>query len=165
MGIWKKVCLHHSLTKDGVTVDWQAIRRFHTSWRIGGTIVSEKEAREALREGNKTVVAPWLDIGYHFGIEKINNHYEVLAGRPLNISGAHCVGQNSIAIGFVFIGNYDVEEPVNEMLLAGAKFLKGLMLELDISLEEVYGHHFYASYKSCPGTKFNIENFKKMLGR
>jgi len=165
MSIWKKVCLHHSLTKDGVVADWQAIRRFHTSWRIGGTIVTEKEAREAIRNGEKNVVAPWLDIGYHFGVEKVNDHYEILAGRPLNISGAHCTGQNNIAIGLLFVGNYDIEDPPQEMLLYGAKFLKGLMIELDIFKDEVYGHSTFASYKSCPGTKFDVDNFKKLLGR
>ena len=165
MSVWKRVCLHHSLTKDGIIVDWQAIRRFHTSWRIEGNIVTEQEAREALRRGEKTVVPPWLDIGYHFGVEKINNHYEVLAGRPLNISGAHCTGQNSIAIGLLFVGNYDVEEPPQEMLISGAKFIKGLMLELGITEEGIYGHRTFAHYKSCPGTKFDIENFKILLGR
>ena len=41
------IIFHHSLTKDGTVVDWEAMRRYHE--QVNG----------------------WSDIGYHYGIERV----------------------------------------------------------------------------------------------
>ena len=58
-------CIHHSLTKDGTVVDWDAIRRYH-------------------KETNG-----WTDIGYHYGIERVGGGLSLQIGRPESQPGAH----------------------------------------------------------------------------
>ena len=59
------IVIHHSLTKDGTVVDWEAIRRYH-------------------KETNG-----WSDIGYHYGIERVGGGLSLQVGRPESQPGAH----------------------------------------------------------------------------
>jgi hypothetical protein len=130
---WRFIMIHHSLTKDSQTVSWQAIRKYHV-------------------ETNG-----WLDIGYHFGIELINDQYEVLVGRPLDTPGAHCKENqmNNLAIGVCCVGNYDLEEPPAAMIAVLSKrLLVPLMRQFSIAKEQIVFHRDFATYKSCPGNLF-----------
>ena len=93
MNTWTHIIIHHSLTEDGQTVNWQAIRRYHI------------------------VDLGWADIGYHYGIEWIHRGYEILVGRPLSMDGAHTLGMNDKAIGICVVGNYDVQYPMAAMIV------------------------------------------------
>ena len=135
---WSHIMLHHSLTKDGATVSWQAIRRYHMK-DMG-----------------------WDDIGYHYGIELVNDHYEIFVGRPLDEQGAHCVGMNANAIGICFVGNFD-EAPVPlDQWAAGTLFVKSLCRILLIPSVRVIAHRDYAP-KSCPGKLFDMDLFRRDL--
>lgn len=139
---WTHILIHHSLTEDNKTVSWDAIREYHTKTQ------------------------GWADIGYHFGMEMgPNNKYLILGGRPLNRTGAHCKegGMNGKAIGFCFVGNYDLSDPPVPMLVQGAEFILGLMDAFSIPRARVQAHRDYATYKSCPGTKFDMDIFRDLL--
>jgi hypothetical protein len=145
--------LHHSLTKDGATVSWQAIRKYH---------------KETMG---------WKDIGYHFGIEQIGaisppnpplekggeGGFEILVGRNLDQEGAHCIGMNQEAIGICFIGNFD-ETPVPfDQWRKGVAFVASLCKIFDILPQFIVGHRDYAP-KSCPGKLFDLRIFRSDVG-
>jgi hypothetical protein len=131
------IIIHHSLTRDSGTVSWGAIRTYHIS-------------------------RGWKDIGYHFGVELINNQYEILIGRPWNETGAHTRGINTKAIGICFVGNYDEIPPPTDMLLKGGKLISCLMKDFGIPLKNVRPHRAFAD-KTCPGKLFNMDIFRKII--
>lgn len=135
---WTHIILHHSLTEDGQTVNWQAIRNYHVN-TLG-----------------------WRDIGYHWGIEWIHRGYEVLMGRPMDQAGAHTLGMNDKAIGICVVGNFDVQYPREEMFARLVPLIRWLMDVYSIPPGKIQGHRDY-SEKSCPGKNFNIDDLKARL--
>lgn len=162
---WKNIVLHHSLTKDGKVVDTQAIRRYHTSYRIDSHIVCGEEfyCRQRRGEG-KLFQLPWSDIGYHFLVENINDHWEVLFGRPLTKNGAHCAGRmNHDGIGVCFVGNYDEWTPDPKMITCAVETLIVPLCKIfKIDTDHIVGHRQF-SQKTCPGKRFDIDDFCKKV--
>lgn len=143
---WHYIVIHHSLTKDQTVVDWPAIRKYH------------KE------------VLGWTDIGYTFGIERVyrasvGDSYEILVGRQLNQTGAHCKqqGKNKDSIGICLIGNFDLMPPPKEQLDQLVNLTKALMEIFKIPKKNVAGHCDFASYKTCPGKAFPWTKFLSLL--
>jgi hypothetical protein len=139
---WEGIMIHHSLTKDGVVKDWDAIKRYHIE------------------------TMGWKDIGYHLGIEWVFDHYEYQIGRPLNMPGAHCKenGQNTKTIGICLVGNYDLAPPSKEQLKLLGKLCRELMAAYKINIENIRFHRQYATYKSCPGTLLSKSDILKAIG-
>jgi len=135
------IILHHSFTEDSKTVSWGAIKRYHV-----------KELR-------------WTDIGYHFGIELINDDYQILMGRMPGKYGAHCkeFGMNSTSIGICFVGNFDIQRPNSILWEKGLELVRWLTEIYKIPRERVQGHRDYATYKTCPGLLFDMNNFRSDL--
>ncbi len=136
------VMLHHSLTTDGPTVSWGAIRYYHT------------------------VIKGWRDVGYHYGIELISSghhqYYEILQGRMPDQVGAHCYqgGMNRKSIGVCLVGNFD-EDPVPQgQMDRTIELVSWLLGEFHIPVENILGHRDFASYKSCPGSQFDLDAFR-----
>ena len=135
------IVIHHSLTKDSGTVSWDAIRRYHVD------------------------VQGWRDIGYHFGIELVGKRYEIFCGRMLGERGAHCkqVMMNDVSVGVCLIGNFDTRTPPGGQLNLAVKLCRSLMEMFSIPVENVKGHFEFASYKTCPGRMFDMNEFRKQL--
>jgi len=135
------IILHHSLTQDSKTVSWGAIKRHH---------IEERK---------------WSDIGYHFGTELINEDYQVLLGRMPNKPGAHCkqFSMNYNSIGICFVGNFDLHKPTSLMWEKGLELVRWLKEVYKIPTDHVRGHCEYAAYKSCPGTLFDVNQFRRDL--
>jgi len=136
------IILHHSLTKDSGTVSWGAIRRYHTQDK------------------------GWSDIGYHFGIEDVGGHYEMLAGRMPDEVGAHCTqqGMNRKSVGICCVGNFDEIEPPHEQVMCCLKLVRYLTAVWGIDAENVLGHREVAlDGRSCPGRLFDMEKFRAMI--
>jgi len=140
MGMRAFVMIHHSLTEDGQTVSWQAIRRYHIG--LG-----------------------WHDIGYHAGVELVNDHLEAFIGRPENEVAAACKEQhmNELALHVCLVGNYDLAPPSDALLEFTAKYVVRPWLErYKLTVEHIVGHRDYATYKSCPGTQFDLDRLRRL---
>lgn len=133
------IILHHSLTEDGQTVSWGAIRRYHM------------------------VDCGWSDIGYHFGIELVGRDYEIFVGRMMTDIGAHTVGKNDSSIGVCFVGNFDAQPPPRKQWDLGLRLVKSLCEVFSIPTTLVYPHRRFAPYKSCPGRMFDTKEFIEQL--
>lgn len=133
------IIIHHSLTKDTDSVSWGAIRHYHVN------------------------TMGWRDIGYHFGVELVRGIYTIQIGRDEKESGAHCKGMNSKSVGICCVGNFDEKEPPEAMLKELRRLVGYIMKFNNIPVENVRGHHDYASYKSCPGKLFDMEAFRNSL--
>lgn len=140
-----KIIIHHSLTEDGATVSWNAIRDYHVK-----------------NNG-------WRDIGYHYGIELVGEQYDIFKGRMDDEVGAHCLGFNDKSIGICVVGNFDQAAPNDKQLALLKKLCRALMNIYGIKTEDVLGHwETYekmgqAVQKSCPGNKFSMPTFRAAL--
>lgn len=151
------IVLHHSLTRDGKTVSWGAIR----DWHMGITPGSPYRFR---------------DIGYHGCVELIGNHYEILIGRIPGTTGAHAkeMGMNHRSIGVCVVGNWDIAEPPKEQLDKLRELCKWFMKIYYIAPQQVIGDRDVGlmagmdwrdghSYKTCPGKLFPLDAFRQSL--
>lgn len=141
----KCIIIHHSLSDDTKTRNWDAIREYH------------------IHENG------WSDIGYHYGVEQINDEVRIMIGRPLDVMGAHILGLNHKSIGICLVGNYDKKAPSKEKWTRLLSLVRKLQYRFDILSTHVFGHGeaqkmLNASHvKSCPGIKFNMRKFRREL--
>lgn len=135
----KRIVLHHSLTKDSGTVSWGAIRKYHIE------------------------TMHWTAIGYAAGLELVNDRYEILIGRMLNEQGAHTAGHNQDSLGICCVGNFDeIDVPKQQWDLA-VRFATSLCDLFSIPTDEIYGHREFNPLKTCPGTHFDLNEFRILV--
>lgn len=160
------ILLHHSKTKDGSVVDWQAIRRYHKSWAHDGRIITREEAMQLKLKG-EYVKRPWRDIGYHYGIEAINGTYEIVLGRFSTQSGAHCYqeGMNFKSLGICIIGDYDAKPMDTYLYNKVVSLCTALCVVHNIPPKNIKGHRDFASYKTCPGKKVDISRIREDVAK
>ncbi len=133
-----KIIIHHTWSPDNPSrYDWEAIRRYHLD------------------------VKEWDDIGYHYGIEKVDSVYQLFRGRPEHVVGAHCVGNNMNSLGIAVIGNFDTAEPVDEVYSMLALLCCSRM-QKHPKITAIEPHNKYAD-KTCPGKKFNMEKLVNLV--
>jgi hypothetical protein len=135
--------VHHSLTPDGTSVSWGAIRKYHVE------------------------TMGWHDIGYHMGVERVGDHLEALVGRPEDEDAAACNQEqmNRLALHVCVVGDYDIVPPADELLNYLARYvIVPWMLRHNITPDRIVRHGDYATYKSCPGRAFDIEHLRLIAG-
>lgn len=130
MRVIDKIIIHCSATIEGKNFSVQDIATWH------------------IEKGLK-------NIGYHF---VINLDGTIKKGRPIEESGAHCLGQNKNSIGICYIGGIDKNgQPKDTRTAAQIRSMNYLIKDL---LEElrfiqpkltitVHGHREFAN-KACP---------------
>lgn len=134
--------IHHTLTADSAqTMSWDAIRRVHREWG-------------------------WRDIGYHLGIERIEETWQALVGRPpdAKAAAAYQDGMNRKGFHVAFTGNFDEYPPPQDMLDFAAPILAGYCEVFGIPLARVIGHRDIVGVtKSCPGKLFDLDRLRKLI--
>jgi len=138
------IICHHSLTADGQTVSAGAIFDWHTG----------KHPESPFR-------FPY--VGYDLLIEYARDRYHAIAGHPFGLVGYHTRGHNLDSVAICFVGNYDLAPPPDEMLTLGAGHIRGYLWAFGIQPSEIYGHRDFASYKSCPGERFDMDRLRAMI--
>ena len=125
-----KIIIHCSATMEGKNFSVQDIATWH------------------IEKGLK-------NIGYHF---VINLDGTIKKGRPIEESGAHCLGQNKNSIGICYIGGIDKNgQPKDTRTAAQVRAMDNLLKDLLDELRfiqpgliiTVHGHREYAN-KACP---------------
>jgi N-acetylmuramoyl-L-alanine amidase len=137
------IIIHHSATADSGTVSWGAIEEYHTKTQ------------------------GWADIGYHAGVELVNGKAYALIGRGLQYVAAATKESNMNTNGLhvCVVGDFDKVAPSEAVLKVLAERVVGpWMKQFKIPVANVKGHRDYTPSKTCPGTKFSLENFRKRLG-
>lgn len=87
----------------------------------------------------------WSDIGYHYVIYLDGTVHE---GRPVEITGSHCLGHNKISIGICYIGGGGgVDTRTEEQKDALVDML--VYLKTTYPKARIYGHRDFSA-KSCP---------------
>lgn len=133
-----EIVIHHSAGEDRPDLQWNEIRRWHTADPPHGM--------------------GWRDIGYHAGIEWIEDGYEILMGRAWDETGAHTLGHNDLALGLCFIGDFNKYAPGPAALTAGARLVAYWMRIFGIPLAKIFRHDTL-NETDCPGKLFNLTVF------
>jgi hypothetical protein len=158
--------VHHSGTLDGRSFSWPAIRAYHTAYKCEGYIIDPAHVRQLIAQG-APVESPWTDIGYHFGIELVDRHYEIAVGRMINEAGAHCAaaGMNHRSLGICFVGNFDERPMPLDQYALGLRLVRALMQVIGIPRSRVMGHCEVSpgGGRTCPGRHFDLEQFRTDL--
>ncbi len=100
----------------------------------------------------------WSGIGYHFVIRR---NGEIENGRPVEVTGAHCQGQNRDSIGICLVGGIDRNgDPQNNFTDVQFQALRKLVADLKNNFPQVtvHGHCEFAN-KACPC--FDVQEFFK----
>ncbi len=114
---------------------------------------AEHVKRNHLRRG-------FRDIGYNYIVERDG---KVIAGRPLDIPGAHCIAgrMNFTSIGVALIGNFEERKPYTEQIASLVTLLQELQLKYSIKLEKILLHKdVKGSATKCPGKHFPWDDIK-----
>lgn len=158
------IVIHHSATDDSETLSWPAIRRYHTSYKCEGKIIKPEAVKDLIAQG-APVQKPWRDIGYHFGIEQVGRQFEILVGRMLTETGAHCPqgNMNRNGIGICLVGNFDKEPPPPAQWDLAVRLVQSLMQTFIITPARVFGHRELNPHKTCPGQLFDMERLRRAI--
>jgi hypothetical protein len=171
----QNIIIHHSATRDGTANDWDAIRRYHMSWRYQGRVLTPEEGAAMLAKKIPGVERPDIEIGYHRGFERVGSTLVLREGRAIGEPGAHCreLAMNFKSIGYCIVGNFDLAPPDVEILKAVAAQAKADCATYGIPVNAILGHREVGAmagfdwrrgqYKSCPGKHFPMDTLRALV--
>jgi N-acetyl-anhydromuramyl-L-alanine amidase AmpD len=102
----------------------------------------------------------WIDTGQHFTIsrggfmlEGRHRSLEVLRIGRQQVEGAHCTGQNIIAVGIENEGIYTTERPPEQLLARLRELCAFICQQYGVRPTEIFGHRDFKD-TACPGDAF-----------
>ena len=131
-----KIIIHCTATREGDDISVDTIRRWH------------------LARG-------WSDCGYHYVIDIKGN---INAGRPIELIGAHCRGENKYSIGVAYVGGVEADgvtpkdtrtKAQKDAIIRLVKKLKGCYPDV-----KIHGHNEFSN-KACPS--YTVQNEKDLF--
>ncbi|OHB77170.1 MAG: hypothetical protein A2Z25_21990 [Planctomycetes bacterium RBG_16_55_9] len=145
---------------------WTAIVVHHSATENGNAAIFDRKHREENH---------WEGVGYDFvignGTDSGDGQVEVTFRWRKQMTGAHCGGTpdnwaNENGIGICLVGNFDHAAPGTRQLQSLAKLVRFLQERYGIPNGRIYGHNSTpgARVTACPGTRFSMTGFKRMLG-
>ena len=99
----------------------------------------------------------WAGIGYHFVVRK-NGTIE--RGRPIDVIGAHCTGNNADSVGICFEGNFETEKMTDKQIKSGQELMSYLYKTYGLNKSNVKRHKDLMA-TSCPGKNFPFNEIIK----
>jgi N-acetyl-anhydromuramyl-L-alanine amidase AmpD len=99
----------------------------------------------------------WIDSGQHFTIsrggfvtEGRHRSLETLQGGTNMVSGAHCPGQNTVAIGIENEGTYQTTAPTTALYNQLVAMCAYICQQYNLPADRIYGHRDFVNTQ-CPG--------------
>lgn len=146
--------------------NWTAIVIHHSATESGNAAIFDRMHREENH---------WDGVGYDFVIGNDTNsgdgQIEVTFRWRNQKTGAHCGGTpenwaNEEGIGICLVGNFDHATPTSRQMQSLAKLVRFLQNRYGIPTNRIYGHKNTpgARVTACPGARFSMTRFKRMLG-
>jgi N-acetyl-anhydromuramyl-L-alanine amidase AmpD len=141
---------------------WRYIVIHHSGTRTGSLEIFDKyHRRRGMRNG----------VAYHFVIDngtakKGDGQIEVGTRWKRQIEGGHCRQRwvNKIGVGICLVGNFDRSRPTKKQMDALVSLCKLLRGRYYIPITHIRGHgHIKGEKTNCPGKKFPLKKFQKML--
>jgi len=132
--IVKKLILHCSASDNPFQDDIASVRSLHTA---------PKDKHFKWGE-YRTNGKAWSNVGYHFFIQTDGT---LEFGRPDNIQGAHCFGQNHDSLGICLSGSKNFTEEQKKQCKA---LLKHLCEKHHLGNAQIFGHCHFNKSKTCP---------------
>jgi murein DD-endopeptidase MepM/ murein hydrolase activator NlpD len=143
-GRWLYVVIHHSATDAGNAVIFDRYHRYKRHMENG--------------------------LAYHFvidnGIGGADGRIEVGRRWKTQCEGGHTSNRlmNKVGIGICLVGNFQKSFPTKKQLRSLCRLVRYLQTTYNIPDRNVIGHrHVKGQRTECPGRKFPIETFKRML--
>jgi len=105
--------------------------------------------------------------GYHIFYENVDGEYWPTILNRLDMRAEHVRLHNSEAVGFAFVGDFNVAPPPEAMLLTAAPHVAGLLRRFDLKPANMIAHRDVVDNSTdCPGKCFNrtrFANFRTMV--
>jgi len=132
----------------------------HHTAGSNSTDYSKSHAHAVARQIQQGHIAQgWSDSGQHFTISRggyamqgRHNSLGALSSGTKSVVGAHCPGQNSIAVGIENEGTYTSVEPPTALYDKLVLLCAYICDQYDIHSDRIYGHRDYFA-TVCPGDK------------
>ena len=145
---------------------WTAIVIHHSATENGNAAIFDRMHRDENH---------WDGVGYDFvignGTNSSDGQVEVTFRWRKQITGAHCGGTpdnwaNVHGIGICLVGNFEYTTPTARQMQSLVKLVRFLQKRYGISMNDIYGHSSTpgARVTVCPGARFPMDRFKRMLG-